>query len=1158
MALNFVLGRSGAKKSDYIINEIKKKLIENPQGPTILYIVPDQMTFQQEYELFKDETIHGSIRAQVVSFSRLAWRVLHETGGGTKQFVSSIGIQMMLKKIIDQKESDFNIFQKAIHKQGFLENLENIITEFKRHLITPEMLKIQKKRMDQFKHKSPKEISLTQKLDDLHYIYNQLTDQLADKYIDSEDQLQILAEKINEAHFLKKCEVYIDGFHRFSPKELLVLENLLKICQQMTVSLTTDQATINSELDLFYQTTKTYHDLQQIATENKIQINNPIILQPATGRFKDRPHFNHLEMFFDKRPFPTYEGNVPIHLKEAVHPRAEVEGIAQEIIRLVRDEGYRFKDMAIFIREQDIYQELIATIFEDFEIPVFVDEKRVMLNHPLIEFIRSLLEMVESNWRYDAVFRVLKTGFIPASHKKYPLTNDAIDILENYVLEYGIKNRSGWHKKEPWTFQRFRGFSEASKTDAEKKFEEQINCYRNQVVHALKTFDKKIREVDTVKDRCETVYLLLEQLKIPGQLENIRTFYESEGELEKAREQEQVWEAIIQLLDELVEMAGDEQMTLTSYRSVLDAGFESLKFAHVPPSMDHVIVGTIDHSRIKAVKCAFLLGVNEGIWPMKPPTDGMISDEERDILKENGIELAESNRRKLLDDWFYMYLAFTRASNYLWVSYTLSDEEGNAKMPSQLIRRLQDLFKEVDTPTVLQDPDDIKASDRFITTPLKTRAALTSQLARYFRGYSINDVWWHVLNWYMNHEEKYSTSHNVLMSLNYKNKPTTLSAETVADIYPKKIDASVSRIEMFYQCSYKHFVQYNLNLDERRTYKLDAPDIGQLFHEALKIITEWIQDEGRHLGEVTREESKSYAKKAVVQLAPAMQNQILYSSNRYQYIQRKLQEVIARATYILSEQARLSGFTPVGLEIGFDRNDTLKPVTIPLPNGFELILRGRIDRVDKATYEDQLYLRIIDYKSSDQKLSLVEVYYGLALQMLTYLDVVLSQSEQWLGIEATPAGVLYFHVHNAMLSQENMLADDKLIDELFKEYKMKGILISDKEVVQLMDTSLETGTSQIVPAGFKKDGTFNAYSNIADEHTFSKLQDHVRQLMKQAGMLMTSGDIQINPFDYKDKNACTFCSFKSICQFDPILEENNYRKLTDIADKKVLEKIQRK
>ncbi|MCG1029507.1 helicase-exonuclease AddAB subunit AddB [Virgibacillus halodenitrificans] len=1156
MGLRFLLGRAGTGKSGRTMDEIKEKLLDQPNGTSIFYIVPDQMTFQQESALFHDKDIVGSIRAQVVSFSRLAWRILQETGGGTKQFISSVGVQMMLRKIIEEKTDDWRVFQKAMEKQGFLSQLEKMITEFKRYNISPEALQSQMKEIEGYVHKESGEEALISKLDDLAYIYENLMVALQDKYIDSEDQLQLLADKISESSLLEDAEVYLDGFHRFTPNELVVVEALLKKCKSVTIALTVDGLeTEASELDLFYQTVETYHQIQQIAIENQIPLEETVQLDPANGRFSNRPYFAHLEQYFDVRPAPQFDGETPIRIAEAVHPRAEVEGVAQEVIRLVREENYRFRDLAVFIRQTDTYHDLIATIFEDYDIPVFIDEKRTMLNHSLIEFIRSVLDIVEGNWRYDAIFRVLKTGFIPVTDKEYPLTADAIDELENYVLEYGIRSRNRWLGDEEWVFQRFRGFDQATQTDTEKEIQKRINRYRKQVVSALAPFDEDMRRVSTIRELCERTYLLLEELNVPNRLEQMRELFDERSEIEKGREQEQVWNAVIQLFDEMVEMAGEETMTLTTFRATLDAGFETLKFAHVPPSIDHVIVGTIDRSRISGIKCSFLLGVNEGVWPMKPSGDGMINEQERELLAGHGLRLAETSKRQLLDDWFYMYIAFTSAKDKLWVSYPLSDEEGKSKMPSQLIKRVEDLFPICCEHLLLQDPDELVEADRFITTPTKTRSALTAQLARNRKGYPVKPIWWHVLNWYITHHDRYSTTYNVLQSLFYENKPINLDTETVEKLYPKQVKASVSRLETYYRCSYQHFAKYSLGLDERKTYKLDAPDIGQLFHEALKTITEWVQQEGRNFAQLTKNDTDGYARKAVTNLAPILQHQILHSSNRYKYIQQKLQEVIARAAYILSEQARQSNFSPVGLELGFGTDQKLPPLTLPLPNGYELMLRGRIDRIDQAINNESLFLRIIDYKSSSKGLNLLEVYYGLALQMLTYLDVVLTHSETWLGVKATPAGVLYFHVHNPMISGDQKLPEDKIEEEIFKKYKMQGLLLSDEDIVKMMDNSLESGTSTIVPAGVKKNGGFYSSSKIADEDTFTSLQTHIHQLMMQAGIDMTAGGVHLNPYQHKQQIACTYCPFHAVCQFDPLLEDNNYRKLTEMKEETILEKI---
>ncbi|KAB8139213.1 helicase-exonuclease AddAB subunit AddB [Gracilibacillus oryzae] len=1151
--LRFIIGSSTANKSEQCITEMKTELQQNPQGSPIIYLVPDQMTFQQEYALFNGSQINGATRAQVYSFSRLAWRVMQELGGATKKFITSTGVQMMLRKIIDQRTSDWKVFQKAIEKQGFIAQLEDMITEFKRYCITPEMITEQIADMDRFHHQTITEKALTNKLDDLYYIYDKLVQALAGTYMDNEDRLQLLIEKLTASDFLQDTEIYIDGFHHFTPQELMVIEVMLQKAKQVHITLTMDQVEdpVIDPLELYHLTKETFVQMEQLAGKHNIAIETELI------KSNEETAFVHLDKHFDHRPAVPYGQKAPVQIAEAVHPRAEVEGAAQEITKLVRDQNYRYRDIAILIREPDVYHDLITTIFEDYQIPVFVDEKRPMLHHPLIECVRSLLDVLEGDWRYDAVFRVLKTGFIPEGNKQYRLDQEAIDELENYVLEYGIRGRGRWLNDQPWLFQRFRGFDQSAQTDRELTIQKKINMYRDQVAEIIGPLDRDLKEASTIQEKVIVLFQWLEQIGVPQRLEAIRDQYDSEGRIEKGREQDQVWDAIIQLLEEITEIAGDEAIDLKTFRNILESGFDSLQFSHVPPSIDHVVVGSIDRSRMHGIKCALLLGVNEGTWPMKQGGDGLISEEERGLLLTKGIQLAEGSKRQLLDDIFYIYSAFTLPTEYLWISYPLSNEEGKTKAASPLVKRMEEIFPDRLERLMLQDPEEMTDSKRFVTTPVKTRGALTAQLARLLRGYPIHSVWKYALNWYIEQPEAKATNQMVLKSLFYQNRPKNLSAKTVEQMYSKEIKASVSRLETYHRCSYQHFARYNLGLEERQTYKLDAPDIGQLFHEALKQITEWIQTEGRNFASIYDQEARTYANRAIGHLAPVLQHQILHSSKRYQYIQRKLEDIIARATFILSEQARKSSFSPVGLEVGFGYPNQLAPLEVPLKEDYKLLLRGRIDRVDQAIGQDQLFLRIIDYKSSSKGLNLTEVYYGLALQMLAYLDVVLQNAQQWLGQKASPAGVLYFHVHNPMLSLADSLAEDKIDAEIFKQFKMKGLLLEQEDVVKMMDTSLESGRSNIIPAGFSKTGSFYKGSQVAEKEIFDQLQSYIRQLMRGAGIAMLEGEVDVNPFQKQDQVACTFCSYRSVCQFDPTLPENSYRKLKDLKDEEAIEAMNR-
>ena len=1150
MALQFIIGRAGAEHGDYCLNEIRRQLEENPQGDPIFYIVPDQMAFQQEYELLRNSDLTGSMRAQVFSFSRLAWYIFQQKGGGNKPFISSTGIQMMLRKLTEQYKESLQSFEKAANKQGFILHLEKMITELKRYRLTPYALASV---MDQLSENDPRHIALKQKLHDITLLYEKLDETLQGHYIDSEDQLNLMVEKINTTDVLRDATIYIDGFHRFTPQEFYVIEALMKHAKDVKMTLVLNHVgDEKTELDLFYQTKRTYDTLIDIANNEQVAIKDPILLSPQL-RFKQNAALYHLERHIETYPVPIYEEKTPVQIVETVHPRAEVEGVAQEIIRLVRDENYRFRDMAILVREPNVYHNLIETIFEDYEIPVFIDEKKTMLNHPLIELIRTGLEAVHSNWRYDTIFRLLKTGFIKPTDETYPLDDDAIDTLENYVLEYGIRRKDQWLQEDPWPYQRYYGLDLRKQTTEEEEIQEKINAYREQVADALKLFDEKIQAEETIAGKSRAIFEWLEQLEVGSTLERLRDQFDENGDVEKAREQEQVWQKMMDLFDEMVEMIGEEAMSVDLYLKLVEAGFDTLEFSHVPPTIDHVIIGSVDRSRISNIKVAFIVGANEGIYPLKPPSDGMVTDEERFILEDLGMTLADRAERVLLDDRFYIYLAFTLPSDKLWVSYPLSDAEGQTKMEANIVKRLKQMFPQATQKWLLDDEDEADPL-RFITNPVKTRAILTSELSKFLRGYPMNDVYWDTLYWYV--EKNDHSTRRVLNSLFYRNEPKSIEKGTIEKIYDRTIQSSVSRLETYFQCSFHYFAQYTLKLQERSSYQLEAPDIGQLFHESLRWITEWVFEDGISIADLTDEQISEYVRRAINQLAPVLNHQILFSSNRYRYILSKLKQVIFRATKMLTHQAKHSEFTPLGIEVGFGRRHQLPPLQLPLSNGYVLELSGRIDRVDRAEIDNQLYLRIIDYKSSSRDLNLVDVYYGLALQMLTYLDVVLTHSSRWLGKEADPAGLLYFHVHNPTLSNLKKFDDETIENERLKAFRMQGLLLDDVTVAQAMDTSVDTGSSQIVPFALKNDGTFSKRgTKTANEEIFQRMNGYVRSLMVQAGEDITTGQVKLNPYQNKNRTACTFCPFQSVCQFDPLLEENEFRRLKDLPQDKILENM---
>ncbi|MBS4177435.1 helicase-exonuclease AddAB subunit AddB [Lederbergia citrea] len=1159
MSLRFVIGRSGTGKTTMFLNEIKERLIEEPDGPPVLYIVPEQMTFLSEYRLINTPGIAGMIRSQVYSFTRLAWRILQETGGANRSHISSTGLSMLIRKIIEDNKDDLKLFKQAADKMGFIQHVEAMLAEFKHYCVQPEDLILKQKELSF----GVSTRALADKLHDLELIYSKFEHALIGKYLNSNDYLTLLAESVETSSYLQNAEIYIDGFHSFTPQEYMVIERLMKHCHRVSISLVLDRpyknGAIPDDLQLFRMTGESYSILYDIASKAGIEIEDDVFL--AKKRRFQAESLQHLEAQFDKRPVKVLNDPAAIEIRTAANRRAEIEGVAREIRKLAMESGYRYQDIAVLIRNGSDYQETLETVFHDYDIPYFMDQKQPMLNHPLIELIRSALEIINGHWRYEPVFRAVKTDMLFPAGTNLDMLREQMDRLENYVLANGIRGDKWTDKGATWHYRRFRGLelSNSAQTDAEREMEIEINDSRNLVASPLSKLSRRLKKARNGRELCEAVYMLLEELDIPGKLRERSEKAEEQGRLVASMEHDQAWAAVVDLLDQFVEILGDENISIQKFITILDSGLEALKFSLIPPAIDQVFVANLESSRLSNIKAAFVIGLNDGVIPAKSTDEGVLSNDDRLELITSGLSIVPGSKKRLLDEDFVAYRAFTIAEHRLYLSFPLANDEGKALLPSPYIKRIKEMFPEATEINLVNEPGELVHDEQFqyISHPATSIAYLTAQMQLKKRNYPMADFWWDVYNFYMDNPGWKQKAHRVLSSLFYQNETKKLSVKTSKELYGNEILASVSRMELFHGCPFSHYTSHGLRLRERDIFRLEAPHIGDLFHAALKWIAEEVTDKGLSWAGLTKEQCEWLAKEAVSYLAPKLQNQILLSSNRHFYIKRKLEQVIGRASHVLSSHAKSSGFEPIGIELAFGPSKELPPLAFTLKNGTNMQLQGRIDRVDKAEDDKGVYLRVIDYKSSSRALDLNEVYHGLALQMLTYLDIIITHSGRLIGMDATPAGVLYFHMHNPIIDSNKILTLDDIEKEILKKFKMKGLLLGDPDIVRLMDNTLETGSSNIVSASINKDGSLSSSSkaNSASEEDFGILRQYVRNLYKESGNQIISGRVDIDPYRLGDRTPCQFCSYKPVCQFDQSLDNNSYRIIPQQKSPDVLAKI---
>lgn len=1145
MSFRLITGRAGSGKTTRIRREIAERLQDDPLGPPIFVIVPDQMSFSMEKSLSAEFGLNGTIRAQVATFKRLAWRILQETGGITRTEVNGFGYRMLIRSLLAENRDEFKLFRQAADKRGFTEQVEDLLKEFSRYCL--DCTKMTDMHGELEKAGAPR--ALLDKADDLELLMQKIEDRLGTAYVDSEGYLALLASQIHFSELIQDADIYIDGFVTFTTRELEIVEELMKHARRLTVVLPMeDPYGSASGSQLFFNAAGSAARLFDAAKRNGVETEETVH-QYEPLRFKSRA-LAHLEEEFDRYPAGQSSSGGDVEIIRAADARAEVHAVARRIRRLMMS-GMLYRDMAILYRQPEVYDELIETVFPLYDVPVFISRKKPMLHHPLIEFSRSVLEAVADGWEYEDIFRAVKTDLLFPHGADIPEWRDRADRLENFVLANGIRG-DRWFDEDRWKVKRYRGleFHTNVQTDEEKAMEADLHLVRDAVREPLANFEARLRRGRTGRDVAATLFTFMEDLDVFDKIVDLRKKEEEAGRLFEAAEHDQAWNTWIEVLDQFVLMFGDQERPLGEFIKILDEGFDTLEFARIPPSVDEVTVTTIDISRLMDIEAVFVIGVNDGVLPKRIDQEGLLSDREREWFMEIGFELAPTTKMRLMDEQYMAYRAFTTASSKLFISYPAADAEGKALIPSLYIKRIGQLLPDTPEATVLNDPAGVPDEEswrEYISHPRATLRHASMQMRLAEHGGELSAPWQAVIDYYLKDAYWSPIVGRILRPATGRKRTENLEPDVTSGLYGEEIASSVSRVESYFSCPFQHFANFGLKLKERGEFTLDPPAVGDLFHAALKWIADETERTGKAWGALSATECLTLARDAVESISPYFFNQILLSSSRYDYIKRKITRIMQRTMLSLSRQASASGFRPVAIEAAFGPGEAFPPLRIPLRRGRAMQLRGRIDRVDAAEIDGTPYLRVVDYKSSPRALDLTEVYYGLSLQMLTYLDVALLHSEEWLGTEALPAGVLYMHVHNPMIRAEGgVMEEAEIRAEAMKSYRMRGYVIDNPDVVLEMDRNLE-GSSESLPVRMNKNGTFSKTSKVLNPDSIGLMRSFVRQKHREAGDSMIAGDTRVLPYRLKDRMPCQTCAFRSVCQFDPTDPAQTYKHLHPLS-----------
>ena len=1137
MSLQLVLGSSGSGKSTYVYeNIIERAMLEERKQFFIL--VPDQFTMQTQMELVHRHPRGGILNIDVVSFSRLAYRIFEETGAGKEIVLDDTGKSLVLRNVARNLKDEVPVLGSNLKKIGYIHEVKSAISEFMQYGIDA-------KNLEEMLEYSKSRGGLHGKLKDLSTLYQGFSEYIQDKFITTEEIYDRLALSCEKSKLIKNSVIVMDGFTGFTPVQNRVIEKLLMLSEELIMTITIDPKEIAKEesmQDLFSLSKKTIRKMEELARDAKVEIKPYKYLQQEKKRFVNAPNIAHLEENLFRYPYrKKNESPEEIKLFEAENVEEEVKQTCKQIRNLLQ-EGYCYRDIAVIVSDLSSYGSQIEETFLEYEIPIFLDQTREITLNPFVEYIRATIGVLAKNYTYETMFHFLRSGMVDWSR-------DHIDSLENYCLAKGIKGKKAWTT----LFCNLPGKQSSFQTQEEKeklkKELEELNNTRGEIVNSFSVFKSGKQKV---KNQILQLYEFLVNNNCQKKLEEYQEKFALLGDKSKEKEYAQIYRFIMELFDQIVSLLGEEVLSWEELGEILDAGFGEIQVGIIPQSVDQIVVGDMERTRLKQVKALFVLGVNDGKIPKQASSGGMLSDIDREFLAEGNFELAPTPRQQMFIQKFYLYLNVTKPSCKLFLSYANQSQEGKAMKPSYFILGIQKIFPDIKIEKVQGAEWD------FIHTKEEGRALSAKWLEQAKRGQlsEMEEQQCFVLLKVL--EENFEGKEwitDLLDSVFFTYEEKRISREAAKLLYGTILRSSVSRLEKMASCAYAHYLQYGLSLKEREEYEFEAVDMGNVFHGVLENFAENLAKHNLSWLDFPLEEGQRILREVLEKYAINYENTILYSSARNAYVKEKIERILLRTIETLQYQLKKGKFLPQNYEISFSALEDLDSVKLELNENEKLYLQGRIDRIDTYEKEDHVYVKIVDYKSGEQQFQLASFYYGLQLQLVVYLNAAMElKKNQFPQKKILPGAFVYYHVTDPLVDAKEGMSAQEIESEIRKQLRVSGIVNENSDVLDGLDYVKE-GKSDVVEVEYKKDGTLSSHSHVMTTEQMELLQKYAQNKIVSLGNEIMDGNIEMKPLSLKNKEACTYCKYKEICAFDPKLSGFSKKEVMDMDNEELWKKI---
>lgn len=1167
--LNIYYGGENIEKEKFIFEHIK--------GRSLL-LVPDQFSLQAERDAFFYLDKTGLMDLAVVDFSALGHKILKEAGGPVPPLIDKYGRHMLLTRILEESDDALKIYKGVRGKNSFVERVNMLISEMKRSEVSVDMLREVSESLEDSSF-------LKYKLEDIVTLFSLYEEAIAGKYLDSEDYITFYGDKMLDSSLVAVSDVWVYGFDTFTPKNMLVLERILKTARSLNIVMTWEDAAktppersakvdagdpsqsgddawpgdagflaADDREDLFSLTGFVIRTLTEMAED----LNEEVTCQAITGSGRDNLWSKTLQEI-SVRPEAPLQGKDPrITAVCTSNIYAEADRAAAYILQLVREHGYRFGDIVVVCNDTGLRSGVIRRTFVRWGIPVFIDQKRKVIQHPVVGFVLSLLDIIGNGYRDNAVMQLIKSGFLGFAEEEQ-------DALENYVQQFKIR---GTLWKKPFS----RMGDNYTAEDLNR-----FNELRERVVSVIETARDRIGKYNTAGEKIKGLYgFLADDFMMEDRIEAMAKAQQEAGFLDGAAETAQSWNVICRIFDQIVETVGEERLSGRALRQIVEAGLAEMEIGIVPVNPDSVLVGTMQRTRVGRVKALLVLGANEGLLPLQKTDEGLLSEREKAVLEEMDLQFSRTDDMVKQEERLAIYRTLSQPEERLYVSCSRIDETGGELRPSAVLRELEQFLQsraEPDASVVLGDLEDSSVPE-IAVSPKGSISYLTDAFREYLEDGKLDEDWLYAGLWYGSHEPE--ELERIRRGMEFDNKQNALGGQLADALYRgdrRAIEVSASRLEKYSGCPFAHFISYGLRPEDLRVFEMGPREIGDIYHECLMKLSRrlttpmtgedglpetaaapgsagdagTVTDPDSRWMKITQEECREEIRRILQEETGTYREGLLASGRNESYRAERIVDICSRAAWAMIGQVRRGRIREMYFEQPFARGAELPPIRVNAGE-HEVLIKGKIDRMDVLDLPESA-VRIIDYKTGGDAVDVEQIRCGYKLQLMLYLKAATQKQE------VKPAGVFLFKIReiDADADARTVVPGEAAVEERMEDaYKLEGIVLNDMDMIDSMDTEIG-GASKVLPIKYvKKNGSYTGSSGgyLFSREEFEELSQQVDQQVERICREISDGKIDIRPKKETKKDmegnyrtSCKYCSYKSICMFDTAFPGCQYERV---------------